>query len=167
LFCPFNAYHTITTTAAVLGALPLVPDSDGIVVDIVLSSAGNVVLLMDSVPVRHFSDSGLISDILQTIKQLSACESGVGCGCQAALQIAARRSGVGLGRRIFVLTDGIIGSPGEVNTLRSALADCESRGIDVLGICLGIAASKTSSLPAMSNASRATIQTVAQIANRA
>jgi hypothetical protein len=139
LFSSFNAYHTISTTAALLGALPLVPESDDIVVDVISATSGQVNLLLSNTPVRHLADGGMVSDLLHTIEQAALPEGGLGAGCQAALQIAARRSGVGLGRRIFVLTDGIITSPSELFALRSALVDCESTGIDVLGIGLGIA----------------------------
>jgi hypothetical protein len=139
LFSPFNTYHTLSHIAAVLGSLPLVPESDDIIADLICASAGEVIVLMNGIPVRHFSDGGLISDIIRTAERFSGLESGLGCGCQAALQIAARRSGVGLGRRIFVLSDGIVSSPAEFNAFQSALIDCESSGIDVLGIGVGIA----------------------------
>jgi hypothetical protein len=93
---------------------------------------------MTSVPVVRFSDPGLISDVLRTIEHTAGIASGLGSGCQAALQLCARRSGVGLGRRIFVFTDAIVTSPAEIGAFRSAMADCEATGIDVLGIGLGI-----------------------------
>jgi Mg-chelatase subunit ChlD len=139
LFSVFNAYHTLSTTAALLGALPLIPDSDDIVVDLIAASSSDIALLTNGLPVRHLSDRGLVSDILRTIEHIAGVESGIGIGCQAALKIAARRSGVGMGRKIIVLTDGIVGSPSDVVTLKSALIDCEMSGIDVLGIGVGIA----------------------------
>jgi hypothetical protein len=108
-------------------------------VDVIAASAGEVALLMNNVPVASLSNAGIISDILQTVKRVAQVDSGLGSGCQAALQLSSRRSGVGLGRRIFVLTDGIVSSPAEVMAFRSALVDCEENGIDILGIGLGIA----------------------------
>jgi hypothetical protein len=139
LFSHVNDYHTLSTIAGLFGSLPLVPESDRIVVDVICASSREVDILMYGVPVQQFSEGGLISDVLRTLERSSGPESGIGSGCQAALQIAARRSGVGLGRRIFVLTDGIVSCPAQLNSFRSAITACASSGIDVLGIGLGTA----------------------------
>jgi hypothetical protein len=53
--------------------------------------------------------------------------------------IAAHRSGVECGRRIFVLTDGVVSHLSELEVLSRSLVDCEEAGISVVGVGLGIA----------------------------
>jgi hypothetical protein len=138
LFSSFSAFHTLSTTAALLGVLHLVPESDDIVVDVLASCSAKVSLLVNNLHAADFSEGGFISDLLRTVADVAGLESGVGIGLQTAMQIAARRSGVGMGRKIIVLTDGIVGDPSDVMTLKSALVDCQMSGIDVLGIGIGI-----------------------------
>jgi hypothetical protein len=87
LFTLFNAYHAMTTIGTILASLHLVPDSDGVVADVIVSSSCKVFLLMSNIPVSQFSDNGMISDILRAIEHVSGK---LGSGCQAALQLAAR-----------------------------------------------------------------------------
>jgi hypothetical protein len=137
LFTPFNASHFIATTAALLGAFPLISDynSDEIVIDVIAVCDTRASLLVHRLPVRHLSDPDLIDSIIRTASHLAGPESGIGLGIQAALQLAAGRKA----QRIIALTDGIVTVPGEILALKSALTECDGNGIDVLGIGVGIA----------------------------
>jgi hypothetical protein len=139
LFAQFNSAHMIGTTAAILGAFPVIPDSDDIVIDIIAVSDERAHLLVHDLPVRHLSEAALINDVIRTAQHCAGYESGIGIGVQAALQLAARRSGIGSARRIIAITDGIVTTPGQILALKSTLIECAVSGIDVLGIGVGLA----------------------------
>jgi hypothetical protein len=106
--------------------------------DVIAASSGIAFLLVHNFSVQQFSEVSLISDLLLTIQHHAGYESGIGSGCQIALQVASRRSGFGFGGKIILLTDGIITTPSEIISLCSALIDSEKNGIEVLTIGLGI-----------------------------
>jgi MoxR-like ATPase len=139
LFMAMNASHTIPTLASLLGAFPLIPDSDDISVDVLSVCDETATLVIESVSVRNLSEGGLINDIILTARASAGLESGIGVGLQAALELESRRSGGASARRIIALTDGIVTVPDQVLLLKSALSKCEEGGIDVLGIGVGIA----------------------------
>jgi hypothetical protein len=139
LFASFNASHTIGTIAAILGAFPFIPDSDDIIIDVLAVSDEQANLLLHDLPVRHLSEGALINEVIRTARQSAGYESGIGIGVRAGLELAARRSGIRSARRIIAITDGIVMSPGQILALKSALAECDMSGIDVLGVGVGLA----------------------------
>jgi hypothetical protein len=139
LFAPFNSTYMIGTTAAILGAFSDIPDPDYITIDILAVSDEQAHLLVHDLPVQHVSKGALINNIILTARHSAGYESGIGIGIQAALQLAVRRSGIGSESRIFAITDAIVTTPGQILALKSALIDCESSGISVVGIGVGCA----------------------------
>ncbi|KAA6400332.1 MAG: hypothetical protein EZS28_004141 [Streblomastix strix] len=139
IFSAANISHTVSTIAALIGSIALVPEGDDIVVDVIIACQQQIQLLVYNFPAKQLSDGSLISDIFRTMHKHAGEESGIGSGLNAALQIASRRSGVGFGRRVIALTDSIVTNITEINCLRQSLLDCDASGIDVVGVGLGIA----------------------------
>jgi hypothetical protein len=90
-----------------------------IVVGIIATSANEISILMNNLPVHQLSDSGIVSDILLIKMKVSAPESEFRSGNSTALQIATWRSSARLERQVFTLTDEIVNSPAELTAFQS------------------------------------------------
>jgi hypothetical protein len=108
------------------------------VFDLICASDKKLSLLLHNVSARSISGN-MISHIVNTVDKISGIESGIGIGLESAFQLAARRSDVGMGREIVVLTDALIMSGAQRSTVSKAVMECENIGINVLSLGLGIA----------------------------
>jgi hypothetical protein len=80
LFTPFNVHHTISTIVSLIGAFPLIPESDDIFLDVIAVSYGKSLMLVHNFSIRQFSEASLISDLLLTARHYAGYESGIGSG---------------------------------------------------------------------------------------
>jgi hypothetical protein len=138
-FSPVNCQHTLSTIGSILAAFAVIPDSDEVVVDVITGCATGSGLLLCTLPVRYLSNDVFISDLIATVRADGVGDSEIGMGLNVALQIASGGNGVGFGKRITVFMDPIVTSGPEMSLFWSSLLDCESSGIDMVGLGIGVA----------------------------
>jgi hypothetical protein len=139
VFSPLNLAHTFLTTGTLLESFAYIPDNEEIIVDILVASHNSVHVTIYNFPANKLSSPSLLWEILITAKENAGVFSGIGSGLRVAHSIAANRNGIECGSYIFVLTDGVISHLSEVNAFGYTLNECESAGISVVGVGLGIA----------------------------
>jgi MoxR-like ATPase len=134
LFTPCNLSHTVITIAAIIGSFSHLSNSHDILVNLISSSSEGVLILLKSIRASFLSTSSAISTLLRTLERKSDLDSGLGCGCQAAIELMIHQNGF----RMFVLTDGNLTFPYELTAFRKALIKANEHKIEILGIGLGI-----------------------------